>query len=321
MKFLFIFFTFLSTKIFAQTQFDIVTKDKSLYLQSKDCKILQNEVQAITAWTKRLGGPVEPPKCQCHGILNWKLCEVNVDHALPKMMSERANKGSFFDGPNCWNASMVSAKLSSYLRYTSDKEINFWLNSPLCKEREQNESPQAGDIIAIRERAASNNVQEVHAFIHISNDLSFSKNGFYSTQSYSLMPPNDVFSKYKVTENCKIQASETNKDDCQRWASYYSCHSMEDYLKEHPITNDELSQSQKSLEQIECNLSDIAFHGGEINSIRWTVIPSIQIIKFLAKEKSLDDRLSEDERFIWKGIYFKADSLVTQGNLILGRDF
>lgn len=256
-------------------------------------------------WTKKVKENGKSSKCTC----SEGECYQKVTAQLPEFAKNKQFKKSAKDGPNCWNATLVAAKIVPQVRYTSQEEMNFWMSSPLCREKRLNEPLTPGDIIAIRDGS----IGESHGFIHISENLSFSKNGYDRTMAYSLQDPQFVFDLYDVSPECQRKVGEPS--GCRSWANYYTCESMDDYLKKNPIRDDDLKEVYKSINDIECKLSDLAF-GGVKETFTQFQLSSLAIIKFMAKDRLAKKNFRPEEKVIWEGIYFKSDALMQQLSIL-----
>lgn len=274
---------------------------EDIYLVGSDCRTLEKESGALMEWTKKVKEKGQSSKCSCEN----GQCLQKVNAQLPEFARNKQFKKSVKDGPNCWNATLVAAKIVPQVRYTSNEEMQFWMSSPLCREKGLHEPLTPGDVIAIRNEAMG----ESHGFIHISDNLSFSKNGYDSRMAYSLQDPNFVFELYEVEPECRRKVGEP--EECGTWANYYSCQSMDDYLKKHPIKDDSLKEVFKAVNDIECKLSDMAF-SGSMQTLTDFQLKSLAIIKFLAKDKLEKKDHRSEEKIIWEGIYFKTDALIQQ---------
>lgn len=273
-------------------------------LEGKDCSVLKAQAEALASWTKKLDEDSQINKCKCF-LGN---CKVNVSHTLPKIASENQSNNPHYSGPNCWNASLVSTKILPNLRYTTPEELSFWLNSPLCKEREKDEKSSPGDVIAIRDFQSG----EVHGFIHLTDDLAFSKNGYDKNNSYSLQSPDFVFSTYNVPKDCRKIFSIPDQGICSSWANYYSCTSLNDYLKNHPIKDPATKETWEAINDLDCTISSVAMHGGLSDALKDLIPASVMAIATLSFEKMTKEKLSDDEYIIWAGIYYKAQALKDQ---------
>jgi len=94
------------------------------------------------------------------------------------------------DGPNCWNVSLVASGTLPALRHTRAEEFSYYLDSPYCRQLLANEIT-AGDLGVVRE-LKHGSLHEIHAYVHVSADLVFSKNGTGSDSRYLLQPQQEM---------------------------------------------------------------------------------------------------------------------------------
>lgn len=148
---------------------------------------------------------------------------------LPEILQINLDKSVEKFGPNCWNATLVATGILPELRYSTYKEMTFWMNSKFCREKDLDEPIEIGDVIAIRELlTGANTYSEVHGFIYMDEKLSFSKNGATKKEPYLLQSTDMVFSSYNVLKECR-RIKGIPKDDLkclQRWANIYKCEAI-----------------------------------------------------------------------------------------------
>ncbi len=279
----------------------VIQKGSEIFIQGRDCQQLKVEADALMSWTQKVKEAAKSEKCSCSG----SICLQKVTAQIPAFAQDKQFKRSKENGPNCWNATLVASKIVPQVRYTSDEEMHFWMTSPLCREKKMNEPLSPGDVIAIRDHDNG----EVHGFTHLSDNLSFSKNGFNRDMAYSLQDPEFVFDLYEVPKECRRKVGEP--EECSSWANYFSCQSMDEYLKKHPIKNKELKQTLKDINAIECDISEIAF-GGSMKTITDLQEVVIATILNLAENTLEDKTYGPDEEVVWAGIYYKCQSMRDQ---------
>lgn len=280
----------------------VTREEGKVFLVGSDCNVLNNEGKALSEWTKSVKEDVRDTSCRC----KKNVCKKEVSSMLPDFAESYQFKHMPTDGPNCWNATLVAAKIVPQLRYTSDMEMNFWMHSPLCRERKPNEASAPGDIIAIRDWEQG----EVHGFVHLSDNLSFSKNGFSKESPYSIQDPNVVFDIYEVPKNCRRK---TGKDrSCKVYANYYTCKSMEDYLKEKPLRDKEARKALIDLDELECQISVAVISGSNGQTLKTLVAASLQAIHTLAYNTLKDNKFKEEDKVVWQALFHKSKSLADQ---------
>lgn len=292
----------ISKKLFNKSV-QISRDSEKVILQGKTCLEIESEIENLKKWTEKLGEKSGKTTCSC--IKNH--CSSDVTDILPKLVKSTQSTCSAFDGPNCWNGVLVGSKLTSHLRYTSSEEMSFWMKSPLCKEKQKDEPLLPGDIVAIRDELDD----EVHGFIHISENLSYSKNGMSKQSPYSLQSPDKVYELYGVKKDCRNLISNKISYNCKNYSKIYTCSSMEDYLKAHPIKDKASKKTWDALEALDCDISVMTFSKSPQTELKSLMMESVRAI-IVDASSELQGDLTSEERFIWKGISQKAKSVFSQ---------
>lgn len=311
--FLFIFVVIFSQALWGQDDYgfnskiQVIQKGKEIFIQGNDCQLLKKEADALMAWTQKVKEKAKKEKCSC----SEGVCLQKVTAQIPAFAKDKQFKKSKNDGPNCWNATLVASKIVPQVRYTSQNEMNFWMSSPLCREKNTGEPLSPGDVVAIR----NGDDGEVHGFIHLSDNLSFSKNGYDRSMAYSLQDPDFVFDTYEVPKECRRKVGEP--EECHIWANYFTCQSMDDYLEKHPIKDKNLKTMIKQINEIECNISEMAFDGS-LSEVKMLQEMVIEAVKELARGTLEKGEYAPEEKVIWQGIYFKCEAL--QDQISIGRN-
>lgn len=306
--FIFVFFNFsaLSQTQLFNDQVRVSKERGRIYLIGQDCKVLDKEGEALSKWTTSIKEQAQNKACSC----SRGVCKKEVTTALPEFVEAYQFKHVPTDGPNCWNATLVAAKIVPQVRYTSDLEMNFWMYSPLCTERRPGEPPQPGDIIAIRDST----YKEVHGFVYISENLSFSKNGYDREVPYSLQDPNVVFDVYRVPENCRRVHG--TAPSCSAYANYYSCMSMDDYLKVNPIKDAVAKKAYEQLSDAECQISEAVLSGTIGAQMKHFINVNLHVINTLAYETLVSKKFNHEDKVVWQALVHKSKSLQEQLSLL-----
>lgn len=304
-------FVFFSSFTFAQSNLfnkhvKVTREGERIFLQGKDCKLLDGEAMALAKWTMSV--KEHAPRLAC--VCNRGVCKKEITVTIPDFVEAYQFKHVTTDGPNCWNATLVAAKIVPQVRYTSDYEMNFWMHSPLCKERKAGEELEPGDIIAIRR----SDHHEVHGFVHISENLSFSKNGYDKRIPYSLQDPKVVFDTYEVPENCRRANGQPK--NCSAYAIYYSCTSMDDYLKKNPIKEEVTKKAYEQMLDAECRISEAVLSGKGSQELKTLIFATLDIIGEFAYDTLMTGKYSPEDKVIWQALVHKSKSLKDQITLM-----
>lgn len=89
------------------------------------------------------------------------------------------------------------AGLLPFMRETPGDEWSFYLKSPLCKELDVSDSPQPGDIGSIESRTPIGS-RPIHGFVHVAENLVYSKMGIEVKDPYRLMSLEDQSKSYPI---------------------------------------------------------------------------------------------------------------------------
>lgn len=239
-------------------------EDQQVVLKADKCSVLKKQILALIEFNKKEIAQKENfqiPECVCTD----KFCSVNITTLLPQEIASRANSNPSCHGPNCWNNALVTGNILPSHRYTSQEEINFWLNSPLCREREVGEAPRPGDIIAIRQNQFSKKEkpsQEYHGFTYISPELSYSKNGYIKSQPYAIQKLENVFKVYGInSRRCYHVKGKPHIifGGCPKYGNYFRCLSLEEYLEKNPGTSLEVTKKMEELDMLQCQITRSVF--------------------------------------------------------------
>lgn len=315
---IFLFYSFTFSRLFAQSNlpFNLI-KDKDykfwiVGMPNKPCLDIIKTAQALRSWRQDKEGlklNIARPK-----ISEDKRCYQEITNLIPPFIRNFTLVSQASDGPNCWNSSLVMSGILPYLRYTHDNEFAFWMNSPLCKELKKDESKKPGDIVAIRStrrdgESAGKIWKESHAFIYLTKDLSFSKNGFTVGNPYALQHTQAVIDLYRRIEG------ESNRDIR---VDYFRCQTLENYFKSigQKDINPELLKFDQRLQNFEKTLSDSALYGLSFdieyfyNSLE-LIEEDLRTSYHSVKLSSYDDRLN-----LWKALKLRINGLRGQLHLI-----
>ncbi|MFZ4714820.1 MAG: hypothetical protein ACOYL6_13970 [Bacteriovoracaceae bacterium] len=284
-------------------------KDRIL-LQGKDCKLLIEESKAIKEWTKKLEENFVEQNCtNVAGEYN-----LDITDLVPNFVKEHQSVCPKNSGPNCWNGALVGSKILDNLRYTTPEEMNFWMTSPLCHEVDTSKEPlKPGDVIAVRNNPSS----EVHGFIHISENLVFSKNGFYKGSPYSFQSPENVFNVYQVKPECRVAFHQPPPEkDCPLYANYFRCESFDNFEKKQKSKNENFDSINKILSGLECQISEYTFNSGVDKKIMDFIISGLKTLLAESEAKLLIQGQTSQYYFEWKSVKMRVQAIQVQAGMI-----
>lgn len=255
---------------FAQVQFN---PSKQILLRGKSCAQIQPFAQFIFDWTTSLNQADEEimPECYC----SKDDCHIDVAPISPAFVKEVTNydgewsKATFYNGPNCFNAALVSSQTLANINFTHPSEMSALLKSSLCQERNIEEQPKAGDLLIVRNQ--KDPFFEIHAAVYLDERLSFSKYGESSSMLYSYGL--DVAQSYGVkdTSCLRIKGVPIPGEHCYQkpFVNIFSCRPFYSYISQILKSSDGLNLSVQKVyakvSVLDKEISDIVFRGDRAN--------------------------------------------------------
>ena len=279
-------------------------------LTGENCDLLKRHQSALSTWKTHLQETPQKPtrECTCDSLR----CYMNVDSVVPDFIQRFLDVDAGRWGPNCWNTALVASKILPVLRFSPPAEMNFWMSSPLCKAVPEDETPEPGDIVAIRDSAQN----EIHAFTFITEELFFTKNYLTTRAPYRLQSAPDMYSIFPVPFDCRHRVG--NPKDCQVRENYYRCISFDAFVQTHKIEfSPRYIQLEILVREQEQRVSQVAFE--------WKTNPPLQqsspLILKDAQTKMIqiqtevnlsanDTTLSADQQLLWNGLKFRIMGLL-----------
>ena len=208
-------------------------------LTGPHCNELVEQELSLRNWTMNFK---ETPGAKNTPIrtINNEDCQLVVHDSVPSIIKKIQDFKSSWNGPNCWNTTLFLTQLNSVIRFTSDQEMSFWMDSPYCRELAETETAQPGDLIAIRrsQPIAQRQFEEVHGMIFISEALVFSKNTSSSMSSYHIQRGSLIYQNFHVDDSDCLKVK-GHPSRCHIWANYFRCKS--------PLNDRELLEKKNPL--------------------------------------------------------------------------
>lgn len=224
---------------------EIVRVGNSLILRDSTCSTVNSIAQSLAQWTRSSTPNHSCPRQIPAGAMNQGKCQLDISRCVPEHVLRYEGK-RVAEGPNCWNLSLVMKGILPHLRLSTPEEMSFYMNPPLCRALRNGEAKLPGDIGAIRQFSEPD-ILEVHGFIHISENLSYSKNGTGAQFPYQVTSTENVFDAYNVPRRSECRQNQVQlSPSCEAQTSYYRCSSMESYLNQHPNIPQELTTALRN---------------------------------------------------------------------------
>lgn len=196
----------------------VIIKDKtcsSLYKISNNFK----KINSIIA---------KSPICSC--ISNK--CQLDITPVLGTFFLD--NLGSFHNGANCFNTSLILCGIQNERKIVDGKEINAIFESDKCKKKKGEPGP--GDIGAIKilnTEGLEEEIETLHVFFFITKDFIFEKPNFSEYDPYRFADLKSVLQQYEGWYKRKLkdkfafsrQFIKKNQTDIEKefFLEIYSC--------------------------------------------------------------------------------------------------
>lgn len=232
-----------------------------LFMYGSTCHEVMQQLQAFRHWTHSLGERLgREPRPSSLGSLTvpsaQMACRVSLEGSAPAFVIAHYGQHPLHDGPNCFNTTLILAGLASAPTHTQGPELSAWLSSPFCQTVGSRNQLQPGDIGIFHGLPTVNGAGEdgiIHAFIHISSDLTFSKSGLTRRAPFEVQTLSRALQEYhmnNVPRRCSVPTP-SSRDGCEIWLTYYRCRPPQ--LSSFPRCLRETVQSLNHLTQVISN--------------------------------------------------------------------
>lgn len=195
-----------------------------LILKGPNCQVINENLTQLKQWKSQLNeiSSKKLPVCTC---VNNIECSSNITKIVPDFVQLSSLRKPDYYGPNCWNTSLIANKLLAHQRFSTPAEIYFWTHSSFCQELKSSEKLRAGDLITIRDQKLDDqkHPDEVHGFIYVSPELSFSKAGPSTLAAINLQSTNEIFTSFGITDPDCQRVSGVYTGKCAIYANIYRC--------------------------------------------------------------------------------------------------
>lgn len=242
---------------YADDSFEFVKEGDKFIIKADNCKTIKEQISKLSEWSEWSG---RGACAQAKGAPWYKFsddCKADVTTCLPEHVKKYHGIHPDLSGPNCWNLSLVMSDLLPHLRYSSPEEMNFFMAPPLCRALNNGEERRPGDVGAIR----TGRGEEVHGFIYVSDEMSYSKNGFSNQSPYELQTLNKVYEVYGIDDADPKCLANQMASSCSVGVDYFRCSSMKEYLEE--VAKEEPQKKTQQvipyIDNLDCLASNMAF--------------------------------------------------------------
>lgn len=213
-------------------------------------------------------------------------------------------------GPNCWNSVLVNNRILSHFRFSPPEEMTFWMKSPLCKPVLISSDITTGDILAIR----SSTNEEIHGFIYLDSQQSFSKDTLTTSSSYEIKPITVVLNSFEVASGCSFDSSVISKD-CKNHVDVFRCTGLQDNQKSWPASlKNRYDVIETQLAALETKIDFYAFNWKKDPKLKDTFYDQTSSLNADIKkwQKAILVQKAKTEKkwsWVWEGLTLKTTGL------------
>jgi hypothetical protein len=214
------------------------------------CQYLKSNLAQVRAWTRWLG---EEPRTEATCYESRSQIHLSLSGSSPRFTEEMQGRSPSAEGPNCYNNALLLNRIVDSLRFVSEREMTFWLKSPLCQEisapglRAVKTFPLLGVVYS-----RYDGTDPVHATHFISDQIVFDKADLSRSSSYEFTRPQRVFATaWRISDRCVGWNHPFDSQECLRWVRYYQCEKLPDYVARQPKKpNPEWQEARNEFRQI-----------------------------------------------------------------------
>lgn len=232
-----LFLSILSIHSFASDLKISYSSQNNLILSGNSCEELLSEQDALCTWKEKVEGLKVTQKGSCYKNKSGGI-SLTVSKCLPTFVKNYQNKKNYKSGANCWGTAMSFKSISLRPRFIWQKEMIYWMNSPLCRKLEVGEKKEVGDILNIygpeyvfkedektnkgfkfwnalypnrlTSSPVSSGYSGYHQFLHsetyISDKISFGKDSPSKDDRFKFNPLKEVYGRSRTPECQENQA-------------------------------------------------------------------------------------------------------------------
>ena len=119
-----------------------------LIFKAKSCEVLKAQGAAICEWKLNADKIEVKELLTCTSLPQGKF-QVKISKCLPKFAKDEHSKKLAKEGPNCWGTAMGLHDLFPKPRFMWPEELQYWMETPLCRKLAVDEPKKAGDVINV----------------------------------------------------------------------------------------------------------------------------------------------------------------------------
>jgi hypothetical protein len=296
-----------------------------IILSDRSCAVVMDVTKSLSDWMEK---SIHDKSKSCPINLRSPVqkngkCTYDITDCVPDHVVKYQGVNPKYQGPNCFNLTLVMNNILPALRYVSPDEVAFYLNPPICRELKNEEKREAGDIGAIRQITVNKErtgamVDEYHAFVYISDKIAYSKNGYAQTSPYGLLPLEKVYELYNINKNKECRENELNpRADCKFVTSYFRCISMEEYLAQTKNVSVEVKNTFATLEGYEQCLEKKMMSATPVsaiaqNNVKDSVMALAVYLNAELEKNNTEQIKNKEQNFVLASIRLKLAAIADQ---------
>ena len=282
------------------------------------CKDIQKNIDALSEWSLNLN-PAN--KCTAEVEASKKkvgTCLADISSCVPEHVLKYHGTKSDKSGPNCWNLALVMSRVLPSMRYSDDKEMSFYLESPLCRPLKNDEQRKPGDVGVLRILSKYKEQFEHHAFIYVNESLVYAKNGPKKEAPFALQSLQGTYVNYDLTQKPECKKNEIDPNaGCRVGVGYFRCQSMDSYLKDNADITPKIKKMMRDFDNVEQCLDQHVIQGKPLGpDAKKSMMDVVAVLgKYYQQEvdKSPDlKHLNEKDRFLLGSLNLRITSIGEQ---------
>ena len=123
--------------------------NKELILNGSSCANLIKQKTALCEWKKQAEPSFVPKNDPYSCSVAKGKATLSILNCLPTFAKSYHNLKLVKSGPNCWGTAMSFKKLSLKPRFMWPEEIEYWMDSPVCRKLDVGETKEPGDVVNV----------------------------------------------------------------------------------------------------------------------------------------------------------------------------
>ena len=273
---------------------EFISAESGYQLKGDSCETIYKEINQFD----QLYVKYDRPEAYIKPVCIESMRTVSIEGLIPeRMLSLLKQKPQYF-GPNCWNSVLYVNQATDHIRFVQPDEFQRSLPFLGCYKKDLKDLA-TGDIVRINDKKS----EEQHAFVYISENLSFTKNGPETKASYQIVSTESILKNYDVDSECLLP-EHSKSEKCLAQVFIYSCDMGIVSQQRYKFSNDEMnmkiSDVEKRLEYIIINYRNPQFNQQHKYILLRELLQDSKTLKFI-----VDKELNQTDVFSYKFFLYK----------------